>query len=151
MRTRCRFSTNRINYIRQRHHNKVYDFVNPILLPGFHSFPPYLEFLSSSLVLIFFFIFVLYVNFFSFSVAHTHSLALPLSRSLSPLYCLTLFLFLYYSVLGLSAYLRMDYRQIAAEKWYHLLTNIVCHNWTRQNIVERKRGTKIHVYLIKPI
>lgn len=28
MRTRRRFSTNRINYIRQQHHNKLYDYAN---------------------------------------------------------------------------------------------------------------------------
>lgn len=37
MRARRRFSTNRINYIRQRLRNKVYDYANPILI-HFHQF-----------------------------------------------------------------------------------------------------------------
>lgn len=122
MRTRRRLSTNRINYIRQRHRNKVYDYANLILFTGFHSFSPFSDFLARPCFTSTFFSLFRSFVFTShtrnlFFVSHSRSLPLCCFRS-------TLFLFLCYSVVGLSAYLWIDHRQIAAEMRNHLLANI---------------------------
>lgn len=105
MRARCRFSTNRINYIRQRHHNKVYDFVNPILLPGFYSFPPYLEFLSSLLFL--FFPFLFYTSISSHSQRLIHTLSFSLLPATLLAFSVVLFNFIFVFILFSSGVVRL--------------------------------------------